>query len=129
MTDTQLTVTLPSLGEHVTEATITRWLVKPGDTVDAETPLLEVATDKVDTEVPSPRAGTVVTIHAAEDDVVEVGAPLVSIGAITEPEVPQRPHDSESHDDPVTIDGGGETAITEVPTSAESTPRSVVPQN
>src|SRR5882757_7537666 len=103
MTDTQLTVTLPSLGEHVTEATITRWLVKPGDTVDAETPLLEVATDKVDTEVPSPRAGTVLTIHAAEDDVVEIGAPLVSIDTSTDGDVPQRPYDSDSSDDTATI--------------------------
>jgi 2-oxoglutarate dehydrogenase E2 component (dihydrolipoamide succinyltransferase) len=79
MTDAELTVTLPSLGEDVTEATITRWLVGPGDTVTVETPLLEVATDKVDTEIPSPQAGTVVTIHAAENDVVEVGAPLATI--------------------------------------------------
>jgi 2-oxoglutarate dehydrogenase E2 component (dihydrolipoamide succinyltransferase) len=79
MTDAEFRITLPSLGEDVTEATVTRWLVEPGDTVDAETPLLEVATDKVDTEIPSPHAGTVATILVAENDVVEVGAALATI--------------------------------------------------
>ena len=83
MTDAEFTITLPSLGEDVTEATVTRWLVEPGDTVDTETPLLEVATDKVDTEIPSPYAGTVATILVAENDVVEVGAALAIITTTT----------------------------------------------
>ena len=54
-------VTLPELGESVTEGTVTRWLKQEGDTVEVDEPLLEISTDKVDTEVPSPVAGTVVT--------------------------------------------------------------------
>jgi 2-oxoglutarate dehydrogenase E2 component (dihydrolipoamide succinyltransferase) len=84
MSDTRMTITLPSLGEDVTEATVSRWLVTVGDDVDADEPLLEVATDKVDTEIPSTHAGTVVQILAAEDEVVEVGASLVTI-AVTAP--------------------------------------------
>ena len=74
------TVELPALGESVTEGTITRWLVEVGDTVEVDQPLLEVSTDKVDTEVPSPVAGTVEKILVEEDEDVEVGGQLVIIG-------------------------------------------------
>ena len=73
-------VTLPALGESVTEGTVTRWLKKVGDRVEVDEPLLEVSTDKVDTEIPSPVAGVVETIHVQEDETVEVGAVLVTIG-------------------------------------------------
>ncbi len=73
-------VTLPALGESVTEGTITRWLKQPGDTVEVDEPLLEVSTDKVDTEIPSPVAGTLLEIKADEDETVEVGAELAVIG-------------------------------------------------
>ncbi|MFC4085663.1 2-oxoglutarate dehydrogenase, E2 component, dihydrolipoamide succinyltransferase [Amycolatopsis samaneae] len=73
------TVTLPELGESVTEGTVTRWLKQEGDTVAVDEPLLEISTDKVDTEVPSPVAGTVVKISAAEDETVEVGGELAVI--------------------------------------------------
>ena len=74
-------VTLPALGESVTEGTITRWLKQVGDSVAVDEPLLEVSTDKVDTEIPSPVAGTLLEIRANEDDTVEVGAVLGLIGA------------------------------------------------
>ena len=74
-------VTLPALGESVTEGTVTRWLKQVGDTVAVDEPLLEVSTDKVDTEIPSPVAGTLLEITAAEDETVEVGAQLCVIGA------------------------------------------------
>ncbi|HVX55856.1 biotin/lipoyl-containing protein, partial [Nocardioides sp.] len=77
-------VTLPALGESVTEGTVTRWLKNVGDTVTVDEPLLEVSTDKVDTEIPSPVAGTLLEIRAAEDDTVEVGAVLAVIGAADE---------------------------------------------
>ncbi|MCZ4585979.1 MULTISPECIES: 2-oxo acid dehydrogenase subunit E2 [Rhodococcus] len=80
-TQTGTTVVLPSLGENVTEATITRWLKTPGDHIEQDEPLLEVATDKVDTEVPSPAAGTLLEIIATEDAVVEVGAALAVLSA------------------------------------------------
>ncbi|WP_312919700.1 2-oxoglutarate dehydrogenase, E2 component, dihydrolipoamide succinyltransferase [Kocuria sp.] len=74
------TVNLPALGESVTEGTVTRWLKQVGDEVAVDEPLLEVSTDKVDTEVPSPVAGVVEKILVDEDEDVEVGAPLVVIG-------------------------------------------------
>ena len=73
-------VTMPALGESVTEGTVTRWLKQVGDHVDVDEPLLEVSTDKVDTEIPSPVAGTVLEITAAEDETVEVGAQLALVG-------------------------------------------------
>jgi len=76
-----VSVTLPALGESVTEGTVTRWLKQVGDSVDADEPLLEVSTDKVDTEIPSPAAGTLLSITAAEDQTVEVGAELGVIGS------------------------------------------------
>ncbi|MGO2791755.1 biotin/lipoyl-containing protein, partial [Microbacterium gubbeenense] len=82
-------VTLPELGESVTEGTVTRWLKQVGDTVDVDEPLLEISTDKVDTEVPSPVAGTVLELLAAEDDTVEVGAVLARVGSGTPATAPQ----------------------------------------
>ena len=73
-------VTLPALGESVTEGTVTRWLKQVGDTVAVDEPLLEVSTDKVDTEIPSPAAGVVSEIRVSEDETVEVGAVLAVIG-------------------------------------------------
>ena len=73
-------VQLPALGESVTEGTITRWLKNVGDTVAVDEPLVEVSTDKVDTEIPSPVAGVLQEIRAQEDDTVEVGAVLAVIG-------------------------------------------------
>ena len=73
-------VTMPELGESVTEGTITQWLKSVGDKVEVDEPLLEVSTDKVDTEIPSPVAGTLVEILANEDDTVDVGAVIARIG-------------------------------------------------
>eukprot|EP01031_Cornospumella_fuschlensis_P005082 gene5082-6352_t len=73
-------VNLPALGESVTEGTVTRWLKNVGDRVEVDEPLLEVSTDKVDTEIPSPIAGIIEAILVAEDETVEVGTPLVTIG-------------------------------------------------
>src|SRR5947208_14398961 len=73
-------VTLPALGESVTEGTVTRWLKSVGDEVAVDEPLLEVSTDKVDTEIPSPVAGVLLEIKADEDETVEVGAELAVVG-------------------------------------------------
>ncbi|MHB1165890.1 MAG: 2-oxoglutarate dehydrogenase, E2 component, dihydrolipoamide succinyltransferase [Candidatus Nanopelagicales bacterium] len=75
-----VSVTMPQLGESVTEGTVTRWLKQVGDTVVADEPLLEVSTDKVDTEIPAPASGVLLAIHVAEDSVVLVGAELGVIG-------------------------------------------------
>ncbi|MCZ2819866.1 2-oxoglutarate dehydrogenase, E2 component, dihydrolipoamide succinyltransferase [Modestobacter sp. VKM Ac-2977] len=73
-------VTMPALGESVTEGTVTRWLKQEGDQVEVDEPLLEVSTDKVDTEIPSPAAGVLTKIVVSEDETVEVGAELAVIG-------------------------------------------------
>ena len=73
-------VEMPELGESVTEGTITTWLKEVGDMVEVDEPLLEVSTDKVDTEIPSPVAGTLIEILAEEDDTVEVGDVIARVG-------------------------------------------------
>src|SRR6201987_1880124 len=74
-----VTVSMPQLGESVTEGTVTRWLKKEGERVEADEPLLEVSTDKVDTEIPSPVSGILRGITVAEDETVAVGAQLAII--------------------------------------------------
>ncbi|WP_433302435.1 2-oxoglutarate dehydrogenase, E2 component, dihydrolipoamide succinyltransferase [Actinoplanes sp. CA-030573] len=73
-------VKMPALGESVTEGTVTRWLKQVGDTIEADEPLLEVSTDKVDTEIPSPVAGTLLEIKVQEDETADVGAVLAVVG-------------------------------------------------
>ena len=73
-------VQMPALGESVTEGTVTRWLKQEGEQVEVDEPLLEVSTDKVDTEIPSPAAGVLTKILVAEDETVDVGAELAVIG-------------------------------------------------
>ena len=73
-------VEMPELGESVTEGTVTQWLKQVGDKVEVDEPLLEVSTDKVDTEIPSPVAGVLLEIIADEDDTVDVGAVIAKIG-------------------------------------------------
>ena len=113
-------VTLPVLGESVTEGTISRWLKAVGETVEVDEPLLEVSTDKVDTEIPSPVAGTLLEIRFNEDDVAEVGAVLAVIGEASE--TPTRPAAPEPQP-------AAETALTPVAESTPaSTPESATPQ-
>ena len=100
------TVTLPELGESVTEGTVTTWLKAVGDTVEVDEPLLEISTDKVDTEIPSPVAGTILEIKVEEDETVQVGADLAVIGDADESpsddggsdEAPAEPEDTEDAD-------------------------------
>ncbi|MEI6697987.1 MAG: 2-oxoglutarate dehydrogenase, E2 component, dihydrolipoamide succinyltransferase [Mycobacteriaceae bacterium] len=75
-----VSVQMPALGESVTEGTVTRWLKQEGDTVVADEPLVEVSTDKVDTEIPAPASGVLTKIVAHEDDTVPVGGELAIIG-------------------------------------------------
>ncbi len=75
----QQDVLLPKMGESIAEATIIRWLKEEGETVELDEPIVEIATDKVDSEVPSPFEGTLVKQLHGEGDVVEVGAPLCQI--------------------------------------------------
>ena len=85
-------VSMPDLGESVTEGTVTQWLKNVGDTVEVDEPLLEVSTDKVDTEIPSPVAGVLTKILVDEDETVDIGAEIALIGG----ESDQPPVDSEA---------------------------------
>jgi 2-oxoglutarate dehydrogenase E2 component (dihydrolipoamide succinyltransferase) len=95
-TGTQIEVVMPQMGVSVSEGTITRWLKQPGESVALDEPLLEISTDKVDTEVPSPGEGVVAEIRVQEGETVEVGSVLATIapaGAavaepVAEPEAP-----------------------------------------
>src|SRR5579864_6414659 len=79
-TETATDVVMPQMGVSVSEGTITRWLKQEGDHVEADEPLLEISTDKVDTEVPSPASGTVTQILVQEGETVDVGTKLAQIG-------------------------------------------------
>ena len=105
-------VVMPQLGESVTEGTVTRWLKQVGDTVAADEPLLEVSTDKVDTEIPAPASGVLLAISAAEDDIVEVGGMLATIGDSAEatPSAPSAPTST------------GASATIDLPTAPPSSP-------
>ncbi|MGA5117099.1 2-oxoglutarate dehydrogenase, E2 component, dihydrolipoamide succinyltransferase [Streptomyces pseudogriseolus] len=98
-------VTLPALGESVTEGTVTRWLKAEGERVEADEPLLEVSTDKVDTEIPAPASGVLSSIKVAEDETVEVGAELALID-----------------------DGSGAPAATEAPAAEQAAPPAPAPE-
>ncbi|MCX7537466.1 2-oxoglutarate dehydrogenase, E2 component, dihydrolipoamide succinyltransferase [Corynebacterium sp. P5875] len=130
-------VEMPELGESVTEGTITRWLKSVGDTVEVDEALLEVSTDKVDTEVPSPVAGTIIEILAEEDDTVDVGEVIVRIGdgsaasggsddrddSGSDDEVPSEEEieASESKDEDDTVDEAADNASGDASGSGEST--------
>ena len=95
-----VSVTMPRLGESVTEGTVTRWLKHEGDHVEADEPLLEVSTDKVDTEVPSPASGVLTSIKVQEDETVDIGVELAVIGDAagedsSAPAVEERPAEPE----------------------------------
>ncbi|GAC1385018.1 MAG: hypothetical protein NVSMB48_21330 [Marmoricola sp.] len=117
-------VALPALGESVTEGTVTRWLKEIGDTVAVDEPLLEVSTDKVDTEIPSPVAGTLLEIKVNTDETVEVGTILAVIGAAEEAasasdEAPAAPAEEAPTPEPEPAPATGEPTTEAAP---ESTP-------
>ncbi|WP_159110422.1 2-oxoglutarate dehydrogenase, E2 component, dihydrolipoamide succinyltransferase [Dietzia psychralcaliphila] len=116
-------VTMPELGESVTEGTITNWLKSVGDTVEMDEPLLEVSTDKVDTEIPSPAAGTLQKIVADEDETVEVGAVLAVIGdgeASDQDDSDQ--DDSDTSDEPAAEDTSDDDAADDSADEADEAP-------
>jgi pyruvate dehydrogenase E2 component (dihydrolipoamide acetyltransferase) len=93
-------VQMPALGESVTEGTVTRWLKQEGDTVEIDEPLVEVSTDKVDTEIPSPAAGVLTKIIAQEDDTVEVGGELAVIGDAADAGASEAPAQAQRQPEP-----------------------------
>ncbi len=84
-------VTLPALGESVTEGTVSRWLKEVGEHVEADEPLLEVSTDKVDTEIPAPASGVLLEIRVGEDEVAAVGSVLAIVVKASRPAVRTSP--------------------------------------
>ncbi|MFC6085437.1 2-oxoglutarate dehydrogenase, E2 component, dihydrolipoamide succinyltransferase [Sphaerisporangium aureirubrum] len=115
-----VSVTMPQLGESVTEGTVTRWLKKEGDHVETDEPLLEVSTDKVDTEIPSPSSGVLTKIVVAEDETVEVGSELAVIdgegGGAAAPAQAEPQAEPEPEPEP------------EQPKAAQQAPASSIPQ-
>lgn len=116
-------IKMPALGESVTEGTVTRWLKQVGEQVDVDEPLLEVSTDKVDTEVPSPVAGVLERILVEEDETVEVGAELALIGdAAAAPEPPQAaPEPQSTEPEPAAAGEPAPEAAPAEPTAAPET--------
>ena len=128
-----VTVTMPQLGESVTEGTITRWLKAVGDTVAADEPLLEVSTDKVDTEIPAPASGVLLSIDATEDDTVEVGGVLAVIGepddaAAVPSSEPSEPSEPVVADTPAEPAAPAEAAPSEPATPEPATPGPAIPE-
>ncbi|MBA1837292.1 2-oxoglutarate dehydrogenase, E2 component, dihydrolipoamide succinyltransferase [Corynebacterium sp. zg912] len=115
-------VEMPELGESVTEGTITTWLKEVGDTVEVDEPLLEVSTDKVDTEIPSPVAGVILEIKADEDDTVEIGDVIAIIGDEGE-EADSSSNESDKEDDKADeAEAEAEDAKEEAPKQEEKKP-------
>src|SRR3954452_5414202 len=97
--NTTVQVAMPAMGESVTEGTVLEWHKREGDSVEADETLVEISTDKVDAEVPSPASGTIVKVHAAERETVEGGQLLAEIS--TNGRQPTRPDDGPHPTPPV----------------------------
>ncbi|GGS87637.1 2-oxoglutarate dehydrogenase, E2 component, dihydrolipoamide succinyltransferase [Nonomuraea spiralis] len=126
-----VSVQMPQLGESVTEGTVTRWLKKEGERVEADEPLLEVSTDKVDTEIPSPSAGVLTKIVVAEDETVEVGAELAIIDENAQPgaaaPAPQAAPEPEPQPEPAPAPAPPVSSIPQ-PAPAQAAPPQPAPQ-
>src|SRR5690242_5995288 len=114
-----ISVQMPALGESVTEGTVTRWLKQEGDTVEVDEPLLEVSTDKVDTEIPAPASGVLQKIVAQEDDTVEVGGELAVIGDAGESDGQAPAQESTPAEEPVEQEKPAEEPAAQAQPAAE----------
>src|SRR6266480_3667978 len=106
-TETAVDVVMPQMGVSVSEGTITKWLKQEGEHVEADESLLEISTDKVDTEVPSPASGTLTQILVREGETVEVGTKLAQIGGAAsgdgaQPSTPPAPAPQQAPPEPAT---------------------------
>src|SRR5579864_8079999 len=124
-TETAVDVVMPQMGVSVSEGTITRWLKQEGEQVEADEPLLEISTDKVDTEVPSPASGTLTQILVQEGETVDVGTKLGQIGGSAAAETPAaEPAPAPAAAEPATAEAAAEAeaaspAETPAPTAPE----------
>jgi pyruvate dehydrogenase E2 component (dihydrolipoamide acetyltransferase) len=121
-------VQMPALGESVTEGTVTRWLKQEGDRVEVDEPLLEVSTDKVDTEIPSPAAGVLQRIVAGEDETVEVGGELAVIGDEGESPAPEPAGGETPAESAVEAPAEEEAAAEEPPAPSQQEEPAAAPQ-
>ncbi len=122
-----IAVALPALGESVVEGTVSRWLVKEGDRVERDQPLVEVTTDKVDAEIPSPAAGVVEKILVAEGATVPVGAELALIASAAQGAVAQAPAAARAAQAPARAEAGRSTPVARKVAEATATPLVGVP--
>src|SRR4051795_7290899 len=99
-TETAVEVVMPQMGVSVSEGTITRWLKQEGEQIEADEPLLEISTDKVDTEVPSPASGVVTQIFVQEGETVEVGTKLAQISGAAGAPAPEQQAEVEPQPEP-----------------------------
>jgi pyruvate dehydrogenase E2 component (dihydrolipoamide acetyltransferase) len=120
-------VQMPQLGESVTEGTVTRWLKKEGERVEADEPLLEVSTDKVDTEIPSPAAGILTKIIVAEDETVEVGAELAIIDENGSAAAPAQEKAPEPEPEPAPVPQQAQQPASSIPQPAAPAPAPAAP--
>jgi pyruvate dehydrogenase E2 component (dihydrolipoyllysine-residue acetyltransferase) len=134
-TETAVDVVMPQMGVSVSEGTITKWLKQEGEQVEADEPLLEISTDKVDTEVPSPASGTLTQILVQEGETVEVGTKLAQIGGApsgdgqAQPAAPPEPATAEAAAESAAAAGAeGETATAEQVEEAEPAAPEAAPQ-
>src|SRR4051812_30810426 len=117
-TSTTIQVTLPAMGESVTEGTVLEWHKQEGDAVEADETIVEISTDKVDAEVPAPAAGTVAKIHFVEGDTVTVGAVLAEIA--TQDGASGGGHEAPAPEDEAASNGAGEVIDIVTPQAGES---------
>ena len=120
----QTELILPKMGESVAEATITKWMVAEGDTVSADQSIVEIATDKVDSEIPAPVAGVLLKILCAEGETVAVGTAIAIIGEAGEqPNIP-----STSNAEPVATEASAPVAVAETTPTPAAVPETVAPE-
>src|SRR6267154_882364 len=117
-TETAIDVVMPQMGVSVSEGTITRWLKQEGEHVEADEPLLEISTDKVDTEVPSPASGIVTQILVQEGETVDVGTKLAQIGGAASGDAPAA--EPPAAPEPVAAAPPAETPAAPAPRQAEA---------
>src|SRR5437868_7387644 len=116
-TETAVDVVMPQMGVSVSEGTITRWLKQEGEQVEADEPLLEISTDKVDTEVPSPASGTLVQILVQDGETVDVGTKLGQIGGAAGAPAPAAPEPTHAVEEPEVPAPAAEQAAAPAPAS------------
>src|SRR5437868_10971273 len=116
-TETAVDVVMPQMGVSVSEGTITRWLKQEGEQVEADEPLLEISTDKVDTEVPSPASGTLVQILVQDGETVDVGTKLGQIGGAAGAPAPAAPEPTPAVEEPEVPAPAAEQAAAPAPAS------------